>query len=81
MTGVFSRQAQGKLNRFSEGSFIIFSILLSVCSFADVTLQNIEFSTLPGDQTEIRMNFDGSPPEPTGYSIEQPAIVLGLSLH
>ena len=73
MTGVFSRQAQGKLKRFSEGGFIVFSILLSVCSLADVTLQNIEFSTLPGDQTEIRMNFDGPPPEPTGYSIEQPA--------
>ena len=44
-----------------------------------VTMQNIEFSSLPGDRTEIRMQFDGTPPEPTGYTIEQPArIVLDL---
>ena len=44
-----------------------------------VTMQDIEFSSLPGDRTEIRMHFDSTPPEPTGYTIEQPArIVLDL---
>lgn len=43
------------------------------------TIENIEFSSLPGDKTEIRMTFDGAPPEPTGYTIEQPArIVLDM---
>ena len=44
-----------------------------------VTMQDIEFSSLPGDKTEIRMVFDGTPPDPSGYTIEQPArIVLDL---
>jgi len=46
---------------------------------AAVTLDGIEFSTLPGDKIEIRMHFDGVPPTPTGYTIEQPArIALDL---
>ncbi len=52
--------------------------VLSVQSWA-VTMESINFSSLPGDRTEIRMEFDGAPPEPTGYTIEQPArIVLDL---
>jgi type IV pilus assembly protein PilQ len=42
-------------------------------------MESVEFSSLPGDKTEIRMTFDGTPPEPTGYTIEQPArIVLDM---
>ncbi len=42
-------------------------------------LQGIEFASLPGDKTEIRMEFDGTPPQPSGYTIEQPArIVLDM---
>jgi len=73
MTGVFSRQAHPGLNRFIGRVFILFLMLLSATSFADVTLQSIEFSNLPGDRVEIRMHFDGMPPEPSSYSIEQPA--------
>ena len=44
-----------------------------------VVMEEIEFSSLPGDKTEIRMMFDGTPPQPTGYTIEQPArIALDL---
>ncbi len=47
--------------------------------WADTRLTAIEFSSLPGDRTEIRMSFDGAPPAPTGYTIEQPArIVLDM---
>ncbi len=43
------------------------------------TMEGIEFSSLPGDRTEIRMQFDSTPPSPNGYTIEQPArIVLDL---
>jgi type IV pilus assembly protein PilQ len=42
-------------------------------------MESIEFSSLPGDKTEIRMDFDGMPPAPTGYTIEEPArIALDL---
>ena len=48
-------------------------------AWADTRLTAIEFSSLPGDKTEIRMSFDGAPPNPTGYTIEQPArIVLDM---
>jgi len=43
------------------------------------TMEAIEFSSLPGDRTEIRMKFDGTPPDPKGYTIESPArIALDL---
>ena len=38
-----------------------------------VTLEDVSFSSLPGDQLEVTLEFDGQPPEPTGYTIERPA--------
>ncbi len=58
---------------------ILLSLLVSMTSHAAVMMEDIEFSTLPGDKIEIRMQFDGTPPSPTGYTIEQPArIALDL---
>ena len=46
---------------------------------AAATLEDIRFTTLPSDVTEIELRFDGTPPEPSGYSIDQPArIALDL---
>ena len=54
------------------------STLVGGQAFA-ATMENIEFSSLAGDRTEIRMQFDEPPPSPNGYTIEQPArIVLDL---
>jgi len=54
-------------------------LLASTTSLAEVRMESIEFSSLPGDKTEIRMDFTEPPPEPTGYTIEQPArIALDL---
>lgn len=42
-------------------------------------IRDISFGSLPGDKTEIRFEFDGTPTEPSGYTIEQPArIVLDM---
>ncbi|WP_339803752.1 type IV pilus secretin PilQ [uncultured Marinobacter sp.] len=38
-----------------------------------VTLQDVEFTSLSGDRTEVTLTFDGAPPEPSGYTIERPA--------
>ena len=55
------------------------TMLLSSVALA-ISMEDIEFSSLPGDKIEIRMIFDGTPPEPTGYTIEQPArIALDLA--
>jgi type IV pilus assembly protein PilQ len=43
------------------------------------TLEDVQFSSLPGDRTEIRMQFDGAAPVPAGYTIDRPArIVLDM---
>lgn len=54
-------------------------LLAATASLAEIRMESIEFSSLPGDKTEIRMEFTEPPPEPTGYTIEQPArIALDL---
>lgn len=37
------------------------------------SLTGIDFGSLPGDRTEVRLSFDEAPPEPKGYSIADPA--------
>src|SRR5690554_5135038 len=47
---------------------------------AAVTLEDVSFSSLPGEGLEVTMKFDGPPPEPKGYTIERPArIAVDLS--
>ena len=40
---------------------------------ADVSVTDISFSSKPGSIFEIRLDFDGRPPEPKAYTIEKPA--------
>ena len=40
------------------------------------TLNEINFSQLPGERFEVRMSFDSPPPEPKGYTIEKPARIV-----
>lgn len=40
------------------------------------SLNNIQFSELPGERFEVRLGFDEMPPEPEGYTIEQPARIV-----
>ena len=55
------------------------ALLLSVSAWSQANIEGVEFSSLPGDKTEIRLVFDSAPPEPTGYTIEEPArIVLDM---
>ena len=56
------------------------TLLLTLCAlvansfaFAGVNLKNVEFNSQPGGQFEVRLDFDGAPPEPKGYTIEKPA--------
>ncbi|MCS5585719.1 MAG: type IV pilus secretin PilQ, partial [Pseudomonadales bacterium] len=68
-----------KPSQITRSLLAILLVVFSSTAFG-VTMENIEFSSLPGDKTEIRMTFDGTPPSPTGYTIEQPArIALDLS--
>ena len=64
-------------------TFVLYAVVLLAhqAAFAEVaTLKNLEFASLPGDQIELRLQFDSIPPEPKGYTIEKPArIALDLS--
>lgn len=66
------------LQRFGLALGIAFWTLLA--SAADrVTLQKVDVQSLPGDEVEVKLSFDGAPPAPVGYVIEKPArIALDL---
>lgn len=55
-------------------------VFLGVTHLAQsAVLEDIRFSSLPGDVTQIELEFDGKPPEVSGYTIEKPArIALDL---
>lgn len=45
-----------------------------------VNLNSIGFANLPGDSLEVRIEFDGRPPQPSGFTQEDPArISIDLS--
>jgi type IV pilus assembly protein PilQ len=48
-------------------------LLASAAQAADVAVTDISFSSKPGSIFEIRMDFDGTPPDPKAYTIEKPA--------
>lgn len=51
---------------------VLFLPLMVSKAFA-LSITDINFSSLSGDVTEVRLDFDGQPPEITGYTIEKPA--------
>ncbi len=60
------------LNRFFQ--FAAAVCLAGVVSAQEpVTLDSIGFANLPGDSIEIQLSFDGNPPEPTGFVLDNPA--------
>ncbi|WP_413785061.1 type IV pilus secretin PilQ [Marinobacter litoralis] len=69
-TGLGSRLAMFKKLNVSVG---IIAVGLWSSLASAVTLQDVTFSSLPGERLEVTMEFDGTPPEPTGYTIERPA--------
>lgn len=58
---------------------LVVGLTVSGVASAGVTLQNIDFAALPGDRVEMRLDFDGTPPAPRSYTIDEPArITLDL---
>ncbi|ARN74208.1 type IV pilus secretin PilQ [Oceanicoccus sagamiensis] len=54
-------------------SLVLCALFASMAFAADVNLTDVEFSSQPGGRFEVRLDFDGTPPEPKGYNIEKPA--------
>ncbi|WP_299939966.1 type IV pilus secretin PilQ [uncultured Microbulbifer sp.] len=52
-------------------------LMLPAAAQAQVNqLNDIQFSELPGSRVQLRLTFSDVPPEPTGYTIEQPARIV-----
>ncbi len=64
-----------RLAMFRKLTVCVSAIVLAVVSglASAVTLQDVSFTAIPGDRTEVVLKFDGQPPQPTGYTIERPA--------
>jgi type IV pilus assembly protein PilQ len=60
-------------------NYLLASLAIFSMASQAVVLQDIGFASLPGDKTEMELKFDGTPPDATGYTIEEPArIALDL---
>jgi type IV pilus assembly protein PilQ len=55
------------------GLLALVLVLPGVAGAADLAVQDISFSSKPGSIFQIRLDFDGPPPEPKSYTIEKPA--------
>jgi len=53
--------------------WVLLCPLLAQAQQPDVTLQSMSFADLPGDRLEVRLDFDGEPPQSSGFVLEDPA--------
>jgi type IV pilus assembly protein PilQ len=55
--------------------FLLASLLMAgvVSAQQNVRLESIGFASLTGDTVEIRLGFNGTPPEPSGFVLDNPA--------
>lgn len=67
------------MNRiFSTLGFSLWIALMSPMVLA-ANLKTLDVAALPGDRVELKLSFDGPPPQPKGYTTESPArIALDL---
>ena len=66
---ITSKQVAAMKFKFCWGA--VFALLSSQLFAA--TLTGVESAAMPGDAVEIKLKFDGAPPEPTGYTTDSPA--------
>nr|WP_279243770.1 type IV pilus secretin PilQ family protein [Candidatus Litorirhabdus singularis] len=65
----------GRMLQTVSGRLLTLALLLvaSAAQAADVAVTDISFSSKPGSIFEIRLDFDGTPPDAKAYTIEKPA--------
>ncbi|MFD2231592.1 type IV pilus secretin PilQ [Alkalimarinus sediminis] len=76
-----NKQLRSKNNMYYRALMLVGALCFSLFSIqaSAVELKDISFASLAGDRTEVTLAFDGTPPEPKGYTIEKPArIALDL---
>jgi len=77
---MWSRAESVKGLSMKKLGLVLIAAMWSLTAQAKVAMTGMDFSALPGGKVEIRMDFNGTPPEPKGYTIEKPArIALDLN--
>lgn len=75
----FTRIKKGSPAKAVAGLLVTVLGLASSAIGMAATLKEMTYATLPGNRLEVKLQFDGAPPEVKGYSIEKPArIALDL---
>ncbi len=76
-----SAWAQAWRSGMRAAGLLLLSVWALVAQAQDaVTLNSIGFANLPGDSIEVRLEFDGVPPQPSGFAQTDPArISIDLS--
>lgn len=77
-----NKQLRLKNNMYYRALMLLGALCCSLFSIQAnaAVLKDISFASLAGDRTEVTLAFDGTPPEPKGYTIEKPArIALDLA--
>ncbi len=76
-----SAWAQAWRSGMRAAGLLLLSVWALVTQAQDaVTLNSIGFANLPGDSIEVRLEFDGVPPQPSGFAQTDPArISIDLS--
>lgn len=60
--------------KYKMFKLLVLLAVTSSCALAQaVVLEDVSFSSLPGNKTEMQLKFDGQPPELSSYTIEEPA--------
>lgn len=69
-----------KLGEISRSIFTRLTLLVLAMAGADAAFSNsvedISFSSLPGDKFEVRLTFSEAPPTPEDYAIQDPARIV-----
>ncbi|MCI0732381.1 MAG: type IV pilus secretin PilQ [Methylococcaceae bacterium] len=70
----FDQQSSARRGFWGTGLlFALFTVYASFANAAGSTLKSIEFASLPGDQLQFQLEFDGEPVEPKVFQTDNPA--------
>jgi type IV pilus assembly protein PilQ len=65
-----------KVMAYLHAFTIMFGLIFGASNSFAATLNDLQFTELPGDRIEVRATFSEPPLQPKGYSIEQPARIV-----
>lgn len=66
-------RSKNMLTKLRNSLMMTVALLMLVSHAHSSQLNDVSFASLPGDSTEITLQFSGSAPLPKGYTIEKPA--------